>query len=248
VSEVDVLAVDVGASTIKFATFSRAGAALSGRVRRSTPYPCTPARLIEVLARRIDSARPQRCGVGFPGEVANGRVVNGANLARPGGATSPVDPELAAMWRGFDLQAAITSATSTPTIVLNDASMAALGCARGTGVELVITLGTGCGMALVKSGRLVAVRDVGDEILVGSETYDALLGERGRAANPERWQSHVVTTIDELAKEFSADVIHLAGGNARRLSPLVFGDLHPRVFIERDDPALIGAWRAVHNS
>jgi len=243
-----VLALDVGASTIKYAAFSRGGEMLTRKLKRSTPYPCTPDRLVEVLAARAGLLKPERLGVGFPGEVHDGRVVDAANLTRPGGSKSEVDPELAASWRGFDLQGAIAAATGRATLVMNDASMAALGCTLGAGVELVITLGTGCGLALVRAGRLVPVRDVGDETLVGSETYDMILGERGRARDPERWRVHVVTTVDELAREFHADVVHLAGGNARRLSPLAFGDISRKVLIERDDPALVGAWRAWRES
>jgi polyphosphate glucokinase len=185
-------------------------------------------------------------GLGFPGEVIDGVVRDGANLARPGGAATPVDDELAARWRGFPLERILTEATNCDVRVANDASMAALGCATGVGVELMVTLGTGCGLALVRDGVLVRVRDVGADVLVGSESYDALIGEQGRRRNEAEWLVHVVTAVTELASEFSATSIHLAGGNARRISPHAFGSWAESVIIERDEPALRGAWRACY--
>jgi polyphosphate glucokinase len=240
----DVLAVDVGATSIKFASFTVGGEMLGAPSRRPTPYPCGPERLVECLVTRTRRLGPSAVGLGFPGEVDGGVVLDGANLARPGGPRTEVDPGLAASWRGFHLAAALESATGRPTVVLNDAAMAALGCATGTGTEIVVTLGTGCGLALLRGGQLVASRDVGDAPLIGSASHDEVLGERGRAADPEAWARHVVDAVSSLADEFGAGVVHLAGGNARRLSPRLFEDARTSVVIERGDPALLGAWRA----
>jgi polyphosphate glucokinase len=244
VSEVDVLAVDVGATSTKYAGFSRRGEIVGAKSRRPTSYPCSPERLVAAVASRVQRLAPVRVGLGFPGEVANGVVVDAANLARAGGPRTAVDEQIAARWRGFDLRGALARATGCPTLVMNDAAMAAVGCASGRGRELVVTLGTGCVLALVSEGRLVATRDVGDERFVELATYDEALGERGRARDPEVWLARVVAAVDGLAEEFRAGVVHLAGGNARRLAPRSFAAARTCVVIERDDPALIGAWRA----
>jgi polyphosphate glucokinase len=238
------LAIDVGATSIKSAVFNRDGAMVGKRSRRSTPYPCWPERLVEVLARLIERGGVPRVGLGFPGEVDQGVVIDAANLVRQRGAGTPVVPEIDASWRGFDLRSALQSATGCETTVLNDAAMAALGCSLGEGVEMTITLGTGCGLAVVREGDLVPVRDLGNETFDGSATFDEVIGERGRAVNENRWSQLVVEAVSDLAGEFEADVIHLAGGNARRLAVSTFGDLASKVRIERDDPALLGAWRA----
>jgi polyphosphate glucokinase len=243
VSEVDVLAVDVGATSMKFAGFSRRGEVLGAKARRPTAYPCPPERLVAAVAARAASVAPVRIGLGFPGEVADGVVLDAANLARAGGSRTPVDAALVRAWRGFDLRAALVAETGLATIVMNDAAMAAVGCAGDHGVELVLTLGTGCGLALVRRGRLVPARDVGAQPLHGAATFDDVLGERGRSADEGSWSREVVSAVERLAAEFGADVVHLAGGNARRLSPRAFAGAAVHVQIERGDPALLGAWR-----
>jgi polyphosphate glucokinase len=242
----EVLAVDVGATSIRMARFDREGAQLGARSRRSTPYPCTPEKLIAVVAERAGREPTQWIGLGFPGEVSAGVVMDGANLTRPGGVTTPVEEDLAARWRKFDLRSELETVTGCAVRVHNDASMAALGCTLGEGRELIVTLGTGCGLALVDNGALVPVRDVGADVLVGSDSYDALLGEQGRRRSEADWLVHVVSATTALATEFSATVIHLAGGNARRISPHAFGSWSSSVLIERDEPALFGAWRACY--
>jgi polyphosphate glucokinase len=244
VSDQEILAVDVGATSIRSVRFSYDGAAVGKRSRRSTPYPCGPERLVGVLQRLAAPAPVFAIGLGFPGEVCDGRVVDAANLTRASGPTSKVDEAIAASWRDFDLAGAVSGAVGVRVTLHNDAAMAALGCAKGDGVELMVTLGTGCGLALVRDGVLQQVRDVGNETLRGSATYDDVLGERGRRADEDAWRVHVVSAVTALASEFNATLIHLAGGNSRRLSPTEFGDWASSLLIERDDPALRGAWRA----
>src|ERR1019366_1627957 len=104
-------------------------------------------------------------------------------LSRPGGVTTEVDPTLDATWRGFALQEALCGASRRDVRVVNDATMAALGCIDGQGVELVLTLGTGLGLALSINGQLQKVRDVGAEIFREGKTYDQSVGERTRATD-----------------------------------------------------------------
>jgi len=242
----DVLAIDVGATSIKFQRFSSDGTPVGKSARRATQYPCPPERLVSFLTERSQLWPTSKIGIGFPGTVSDGIVVDGANLARVGGAGTPIDQELTTLWGGFDLAGAMVSITGAEVIVDNDAAMAALGCASGDGTELFVTLGTGVGLALMRAGQLVRVRDVGDEQLHSDVTYDELLGERGRRPDEAAWALHVVSAVIALADEFRADTIHLAGGNARRLSPRIFGDWAPHVTIEPDQPALRGAWRSFY--
>ncbi len=242
----DVLAVDVGATSIRLCRFNAAGEMVGARSRRSTPYPCPPEKIVKIVADRVAHSPVDKVGLGFPGEVDHGVVFDAANLTRLGGLDTPFDDEMSARWRQFPLQRRLHEATGCDVVVDNDAAMAALGCAHGRGVELVITLGTGCGLALVVDGALSPVRDVGHEMLKGSATYDDLLGERGRRDNESQWFVHVVSAVTALASEFAATSIHLAGGNARRLSPSSFGSWSDALTIERGDPALRGAWRACY--
>ena len=63
------LAVDVGGSGLKATVLSPDGEMLSERVRRETPYPCTPAVLLDELAALAQEVGHDydRVSVGLPG-------------------------------------------------------------------------------------------------------------------------------------------------------------------------------------
>ena len=238
-----IFAIDIGATNIKFCHVNRDGELLRTVRRRPTPYPCAPERLVEFLVERVVKSGCARVGVGFPGEFRDGRVVRPGNLSRPGGVNTEVDPDLEARWRGFELQATLRDATARDVRVVNDATMAALGCCGGRGVELVLTLGTGLGLALCEDGALQKVRDVGAEIFVGDKTYDQMVGEKGRAAGDEVWNAAVRAVVERFVAEFGAGTVHLAGGNARRVSASVFHDFAARVIVDGNEAPMHGAAR-----
>jgi polyphosphate glucokinase len=214
-----IFAIDIGATNIKFCHVDVEGQLLEAVRRSSTPYPCNPTRLVEILSLRINKSDVSYVGVGFPGELANGLVTDPGNLARPGGVTTDIDPQLDDAWRGFALEESLRASTGRDVRVVNDATLAALGCCQGTGTELVLALGTGFGLALEVDGELQKVRDVGAEIFVNGKTYDEVLGEQGRSQDEVRWRSLLGKAVAAFAHEFHATTVHLAGGNARRLSP-----------------------------
>ncbi len=238
-----IFAVDVGATTIKFATVDATGTLLDAVRRRATPYPLSPARLVRVIASRAVRSGCSRVGVGFPGQFADGRVIAPGNLARPGGVTTEVDPDLDRQWRGFALQDALREETRLDVRVVNDATLAALGSCRGTGVEVVLTLGTGLGLALEVEGVPTPVRDVGAHVRPDGRTYDQTLGETARGADEVRWRHDLGVIIKEFVDEFSAQLVHLAGGNARRVDPTWFAALGVVVSIEGNEASLRGAAR-----
>jgi len=236
-----VLAIDIGATSIKFCRIDPFGALLEVPQRRPTPYPCSPERLVEFLRQKVSRSRCSRVGVGFPGKFEHGHVVRPGNLSRPGGVTTEVDPELDERWRGFGLEDALRSATGRDVRVVNDATLAALGCCEGDGVEVVLTLGTGLGLALEVNGVLTPVRDVGAELFVEGRTYDQVLGERPRSDDQDRWQHMLELAIARFAKEFDATTVHLAGGNARRVAPNLLTAVPCRVVINGNEAPLHGA-------
>jgi len=243
-----IFAIDIGATNIKFSHVNEMGVLVRGVRRRPTPYPCSPARLVEFLEERIVRSGCRRVGVGFPGEFRDGHVVLPGNLSRPGGVATEKDPELDAMWRGYPLQDELREKCGRDVRVVNDATMAALGCIEGTGTELVLTLGTGLGLALAIDGKLQKVRDVGAEIFRDGKTYDQSIGERARSLDDENWNPTLVIIVENFAKEFSASTVHLAGGNARRVVPGEFENLPFRVVINGNEAPMRGAARLFTNS
>jgi polyphosphate glucokinase len=238
-----IFAIDIGATNIKFSHVNDLGVLVRGVRRRPTPYPCSPPRLVEFLEERIVKSGCRRVGVGFPGEFHDGHVVAPGNLSRPGGIATDKDPELDALWRGFPLQDALRSKTGRDVRVVNDATMAALGCLEGVGTEVVLALGTGLGLALAVDGKLQHVRDVGAEIFRDGKTYDETIGERARSLDEEHWNPTLVEIVEGFAKEFHATTVHLAGGNARRVVPSEFEHLAFRVVIHGNDAPMRGAAR-----
>jgi polyphosphate glucokinase len=235
-----ILAIDIGASNLKFCHVDIHGELLEAVRRRRTPYPCDPSRLVTVLGERILRSGSHYVGVGFPGELEDGLVTDPGNLSRRGGAGSEVDEGLDRRWRGFALQGALRQMTSRDVRVVNDAALAALGCCSGVGIELVLTLGTGLGLALEIDGVLQSVRDVGAETFIDACSYDEVLGEGARATDEARWRTHLAKALLGFAGEFRCDTLHLAGGNAKRLSPAFVPGLHCPVVIHGNEAPLRG--------
>ena len=236
-----ILAIDVGATSIKFCAVSREGELLESARRRRTPYPCTPERLVDVLTNRIVAGRHAKVGVGFPGEFRDGRVVHPGNLARLGGIATDIDPVLDERWRGYALQDALCQSTSSDVRVVNDATLAALGSCNGAGVELVVTLGTGVGLAMTLDRVIVPIRDVGAEIFYDGLTFDQALGEHARARDHSGWLHLLERALNQFEKEFSPSTLHLAGGNARRVSISELKSVVTRVVIHGNEAPLRGA-------
>lgn len=238
-----VFAVDVGASTIKLCRVSDEGALVGEVQRRATPYPCEPSRLVQVVCDEIAASGCTRVGVGFPGEFRDGRVVEPGNLSRPDGFTSAIDARLHDAWRGFDLEESLRLASGRDVRVVNDATLAALGCCRGEGREIVFTLGTGFGIALVIDGELTPIRDVGAEVFVDGRTYDQALGEHSRSRDEAQWRDLLARAIADFVDEFSATTVHLGGGNSRRVDLGSLSELATPVVINDNDASLRGAAR-----
>ena len=243
VSPDDVLAIDIGATNIKFARVDAQGRLRGSLKRRPTPYRCTPDRLVDWIVQRTSKFVIDRVGVGFPGEFEDGHVVRPGNLSRLGGVGTEIDVGLDDLWQGFALEATLRRETGRDVRVVNDATLAALGCSRGTGTELVVTLGTGCGLALRVGGERRRVRDLGRTEFDAGRTFDQALGERARARDDAAWRRDVLTVVNDLAAEFAASTVYLAGGNARRISGDLFAGQPYAIEIAGNEASLRGAAR-----
>lgn len=236
-----ILAVDIGATTIKFGLVDFEGQLVNDVLRLPTPYPCSPRRLIDFVNEQIAASGCSKIAMGFPGDLRDGIVVEPGNLSRPFGFTSEIDPSLHEEWRNTALEEEFRETSHRDVRVVNDATLAALGCSEGVGTELVFTLGTGFGIALVVDGSLVKIRDIGAEVFVDGLTYDRLLGEYARSQDHDRWNHLLVEAVKNFVKEFAADVVHLGGGNSRRVKLALFGDAPYRVVVNDNDATLRGA-------
>jgi polyphosphate glucokinase len=236
-----ILAVDIGATSIKFCSVDVRGHLLGEVSRIDTPYPCWPATLVDVVARVINQSGRSRAGVGFPGDMVDGRVIEPGNLSRAGGIATPVDESIHHKWHGWAIEDDLQAHCRATVRVVNDATLAAHGYALGVGRELIFTLGTGLGIALVIDGTWQKIRDVGEASYRDLGTYDEVFGEPSRARDMPLWRSQLADAITTFVREFSADLVHVGGGNARHIRAQDLAGVGCRVDFNDNEGTLRGA-------
>ncbi len=176
------LAIDVGGTRLKAGVLNTAGVFVAGPSRVNTPDPATPEAVIAGLIGIIGPLGAfDRVSMGFPGVVRHGRVYTAPNLGTQA-------------WHGFPLAQELARRLGRPVRLLNDASVQGLGVITDTGLECVITLGTGFGFALFDEGRLAPHLEVGQHIARGKRTYDEYLGNAVlERIGRKKWNRHVET-------------------------------------------------------
>lgn len=198
------LAVDIGGSGIKVMVLDEQGSPLSERERIETPLISTPDAILAGIVGLAAGKTFDRVSVGYPGVVRQGITETAANLHSD--------------WLGFDLGTALSQLLGKPVRVANDADLQGLGAVSGSGVELMITLGTGVGAALFLNGKLVPNLELGHHPFRKGETYEEQLG---RAAldlvGKKRWNQRLSKAIVLLERIYNYDRLYLGGGNTKKI-------------------------------
>ena len=222
------LAIDIGGTGIKLLPIDRDGRPLAARHRELTPQPATPDATLSLIRIMVDAQGAfDRVSVGFPGVVKKGVVKTAPNLGTEA-------------WRDFDLGAAIAAFTNRPVRVLNDAELQGYGVIEGTGVEMVLTLGTGLGTALYTNGHLVPNLELGHHYLRQGKTYEQVVSDSElKNVGRKRWRRRIQLVIDTLEQIFNYDNLYIGGGNARKLT----GPFAPNVRVFSNVEGLAGGTR-----
>ncbi|MEO6630450.1 MAG: ROK family protein, partial [Mucilaginibacter sp.] len=106
-----------------------------------------------------------------------------------------------------------------PAKVVNDADMAGLGVIEGKGLELVITLGTGFGSALLLDGILLPHLEMAHHPVTKNATYDQYIGEKAlEKLGIKKWNTRLKKLLAILKTVFNYDTLYLGGGNARKIN------------------------------
>ncbi len=203
-----ILAVDIGGISIKAAVLDDQGRMLTDRLSIATPAPCPPARLIDLVADLVqDMPTFNRISVGFPGVVRQGCVLTAVNL-------------LSEEWAGFDLASALSERLGNyPTRVINDADMIGFAFTSGTGLEVMVTLGTGFGTAIFRNGELMPHMELAHHPIAEGRTYDQYLGDAElKRVGGQIWNDRLNLALGLINTLFHPDQILLGGGNARCIS------------------------------
>lgn len=240
------LSVDCGGGGIKAAVLDDAGTAHAPAVRVPTPYPLPPELLVETVADlAADLPAAARVTVGLPGMIRHGVVIHTPHYITRSGPRSRVDPGLAERWAGFDMHAAVEARLGIPALVLNDAEVHGAGVVAGTGLELVLTLGTGLGSAHFDGGRTAPHLELSHAPVRRGTTYDEYIGEpERRRLGDGLWSRRVARVVEGLRPVFRWDRLYLGGGNSRCLTAVVLDRLGDDVVVVPNSAALVGGARA----
>ena len=231
------LAIDIGGSGLKAALLDPRGRMLTERLRVDTPQPPLPAAVVDALVALVEPLPAfDRISIGFPGVVREGRVVTAPNLGTD-------------HWHRFRLAETLSDRFGgRPARLLNDADVQGYGVIRGSGLEFVLTLGTGVGSALFRDGQLMPHLELGQFPFRREKTLDAYLGNAARKnVGIDRWNARVEKVIAACRTLLTFDTLYLGGGNARRLTIALPQDVR----IVSNDAGLTGGirlWEGDHGS
>jgi polyphosphate glucokinase len=219
------LAIDIGGTGLKAAVIDAEGHMLDKRVRVRTPADPTPEAVVEALAHLITRLPAfDRISIGFPGVIRRGVVLTAPNLGTK-------------RWKGFALQETLSKRFGKPARLDNDAEVAGLGVIEGKGLEVVITLGTGCGTAIFSDGRMAPHLELAHHPIHKSMTYDEYVGNAAlKEIGRKKWKRRVLKVIAVLRTLLNYDKLHIGGGNARLLD----FKLPKNVDIVSNDEGIIG--------
>jgi polyphosphate glucokinase len=214
------LAIDVGGSGLKATVLSPDGEMLTERVRRETPYPCTPDLMLDELAELAGELPDyDRLSVGFPGAIRGGKVRHVTAFTRPAPGEPPAQ-ELIDAWFGFDLQSALADRFGKPVRVANDADVQGCAVIKGEGLELVITLGTGVGCAVFWEGGLLPHLELSHGRYGEGQSIEVGCGDNERQkVGKQEWRQRVLSALDAFEEMVLPDHLYIGGGNAKRLDP-----------------------------
>ena len=204
---VKILSIDIGGSHIKATILNNKGELQKAYDKVVTPVPANPANVIASI-KKLVSAFPDydHISVGFPGYVRDGVIKTAPNLGTES-------------WADVDFAQRLTKELGKPTKVVNDADMQGLGVVSGKGFEMVLTLGTGFGTALLMNGHLLPHLEVAHHPISKKETYDEYIGEKAlEKEGKKKWNKRMEKVFEVLKTVFNYDTLYIGGGNSDKLT------------------------------
>ncbi|HHT40335.1 MAG TPA: ROK family protein [Actinomyces sp.] len=240
------LAVDCGGGGIKASVLDENGTMTAPAVRTATPYPLPPHLLVETIADLAGHLPPtDRVTVGMPGMIRHGIVIATPHYITKDGPRSKVLPQLVEAWERFDMRLALEDRLGIPALVLNDAEVAGAGVISGTGLEMIITLGTGLGNAVFDAGRLAPHTEISQGPIRWGLTYDDYIGEHERLRlGDAHWSRRARRVVASLRPMYLWDRLYIGGGNGVRITPTHRDHLGEDVVIVPNDAGIRGGVRA----
>lgn len=217
------LAIDIGGTGLKASVLDAKGRLLADRVRMATTYPVTPEDMVDELVKLVQPLPvSERASVGFPGVVRRGHVLTAPHFVTKSGPGSKVLKELVTKWSGFDLAEALARKLGVPVRVANDADLQGWAVVRGSGLEMVVTLGTGVGSALFAEGKLAPHLELAHHPFRKGETYNEQIGDAAlKRIGVRKWRNRVFEAIGNFDSLVNYDSLYIGGGNSRHMQGYV---------------------------
>jgi polyphosphate glucokinase len=222
------LAIDIGATGLKAGVLDDDGNLVVPNSRVPTPRKASPDAVVEALQTLVQPMGDfDRISIGFPGVVRAGHVMTAPNLGN-------------VAWRDYPLAAVLTDRLGKPVRMLNDATVHGLGVITRTGLECVVTLGTGFGFALFDNGRLTPHLELAHHPIRTDKDYDQYVGDAAlKSIGRKRWNARVAQALSCVKNLTNYDLLHLGGGNARKIK---FA-LEPNIHIVPNEAGILGGVR-----
>lgn len=202
-----ILCIDIGGSSIKATVLDSLGKTIQPYSKIPTPSKSDPQHVLSAIKElTVKFSGYQKISVGFPGYVKKGVIHTAPNLGTK-------------EWSGFDLQKQIAKLLKKPCIVVNDADMQGIGIAKGKGMEIVVTLGTGFGTAFLYEGELLPHVELAHHPLAKDMDYDKYIGEKPlQKIGVNKWNKRMLKVIGILKTVFNYDHLYIGGGNAKLIN------------------------------
>lgn len=201
-----ILSIDIGGTGIKACMLDGKGEMLEDYRKVATPEKAGPENVLHaIMLLASQFGEFDAVSAGFPGYVRDGVVHTAPNLDTPA-------------WSGVNLNLLLEQKLGRPARVVNDADLQGLGFAAGEGLEMVMTLGTGFGTALMLNGVLLPHLELAHLPVTKNKDYDAWIGEAAlRRVGEKKWNRRMEKVLHTFRTVINYDKLYISGGNAKRL-------------------------------
>ncbi|MDE3183255.1 MAG: ROK family protein [Bacteroidota bacterium] len=199
-----ILCIDIGGSHIKATIVNYQGEFLHNYEREKTPSPPSPENLVKLILEMASRFQEyDKVTAGFPGFIKKGVVKTAPKLGND-------------LWKDYDLKNELQTNLKKPTLVINDADLQGLSIAEGKGVEMLITLGTGFGSAIMSDGILTPHLEISQHPITKRKNYNDYLGQASLdKVGKKKWNKRLKRVIGILSVVFNYDRLYISGGNAK---------------------------------
>lgn len=203
----DILSIDIGGTNIKACLLSPTGKLLTDFKKTPTPKNSTPEAVLKAIEQlTTDFSSFAKISIGFPGYVKEGIVQTAPNLAEN-------------QWANVDLAQRVSNLFDKPVRLINDADQQGLGIVSGKGFEIVFTLGTGFGTALLYDGELLPHLELSHLPINKTDDYDDFIGDRGfEKVGKKKWNKRLKYIIEIYKTVFNYDKLYIGGGNSNEIN------------------------------